>query len=241
MSVTLISGSSTTNNAVTNPNNVLVLDGSTAVLDHDADWLEVTGFSYTGTNLARVLIRVDGMRDDVANGQVIVSYKISGVPTGITKTLKFTSPSTTIKYIDITNDRAWTDTDIQSLSVRFEGEGLGGNKAVGLDYVGIEATSSTNTVLSTEGQFKRFFVNSSAVHIVQTPGGNDHFKVKIRNLDNNTQKLFIYHNNTASAENGWELLPAEAETWECKGNTDFYAFFDGNIVEEISVSLHEVT
>lgn len=240
MSVTNISGSSTTNNAVTDPNNALVADGASAIFDHNDDWLKVTGFSFAGTSISRVRLCILGRRSNVGNGQINVSYELSGTPTGSNKTIKFTSPNFSTQYIDVTNDMSWTQSDINNLTVYLDAVDISATKQAEIDHVFVEVTSTSLTTLTTPGQFKRFFINATPIKVIQTPAGNDSFMIKIQNLDENTQHLYISHSSAdLLSGGGWKLLPADSYTTQCKGNIPFFVYFP-NLTEEIEVSMHEV-
>lgn len=234
-----ISPTAQANVGVTDPANVYANDDAYARFDSNSDTITVSGFSASTGTIGRVRICVRGKRGGVANAQFTVSYELSGTPTGSTAPMKFTSPNEALIHVDVTNDRAWTWTDISNLGVTLAGANLSASRLGDVDHIFIEVTTHDGDPLITPGQFKTFIINSTPLKVIETPSGSKSYNINILNHDRNTQYVYISHDANVSAGNGWELIPTANYITACGGAVDFW-IVSPDITQEITVSMHEV-
>lgn len=234
-----LSGTAQTNVGVDNPANALTDDANVATFNANTDELTVTGFPTHTGNIGRVRLCVRGMRAGVANAQLTISYELSGVPSGSSGSIKFTSPNEDTLHIDVTNDMAWDWPDIAVLGLKVKGLKLGGNKSADTAHVFVEVTTHDSAPLSASNEFKTFIVGDTPLKIIESPSANKSYNVEIYNNDGNTDYIYISHNNTVAKGNGRQLIPTGNYLTAFTGIVTFWVV-SPNVTQEISVSLHEV-
>jgi flagellin-like protein len=118
----VVAGTTTTGTSGTlNPSNALLLDAQRATMQAPTDVLDVNGFSLPGSpGIRQVILGFQGMKSAAAGTTptTVLSYLVSGVAGPTTSTVTVAATADTAYTIDVTNDRSWSQADINGLTVQ---------------------------------------------------------------------------------------------------------------------------
>lgn len=233
-----LSPSSQTNNSVGSPNNALLSDDAYAVMNSSSDWIKCTGYVAPASgSIQQVCIGFEGFKSTGGTTTVTLSYEISGVPTGSSQTV-FLSQTEQSYLLDVTADRAWTDSDINNITVRIDGDNLSTTKNLNLDHVFVDLVEDDGTGPLTDKGFREFAVNGTPLQVVDTAIAFDEWEVHIQNPDENTGYIYICDHAGVHASNGWKLMPNDSVKFRFSGAQDFYIL--SQVPQIVIVALFEI-
>ncbi len=138
-----LSPASQTNNSVSNPDRVLLEDGSDATINSANDWVEASGFSLTSSeNISKVEIGAKVRKTGSNETTFTLSYDLSSVDGSTSQQFTITNTELEDKVVDITADRTWAVADIANIDVRLDADVVGSGSRIRPDFIFVKVTTT---------------------------------------------------------------------------------------------------